>query len=129
VTTASFDLILAASLIWLGSCTVGYHVAPCKNWFPQKINSPVAVAGLALLIALLGRLILAALLPRGVEYEFDSFRRVAETLPKGGTVHDSPLVAGRHPNLPFQLYPIWVAGYVSIVSQLPFVFVVKLVPI
>jgi Gpi18-like mannosyltransferase len=82
-----------------------------------------------LLIALLVRLVPAVLLPRGAEYDIDSFRRVAETLLKGDTVYDSPLVAGRHPYLPFQLYLIWGAGYLSHVSTLPFVFVVKLAPI
>jgi hypothetical protein len=129
VATASLDLILAASFIWLGVCTVGYYVAPRKNWLPRTIRSPLAVAGLVVLIALLVRLVPAILLPRGAEYDIESFRRVAETLLKGGTVYDSPLVAGRHPYLPFQLYLIWAAGYVSTVSKLPFVFVVKLLPI
>ena len=62
-------------------------------------------------------------------YDIASFRRVAEILPQGGTVYDSPLVAGRHPYLPFQLYLIWGAGYISAVSRLPFVLFVKLVPI
>ena len=127
--TGSLDLILAVSFIWLGVCTVGYYVAPRKNWLPRTLNSPVTVAGLVLLIALVVRLIPAALLPRGAEYDIDSFRRVAETLLKGGAVYDSPLVAGRHPYLPFQLYFIWGAGYISSVSSLPFVFMVKLVPI
>ena len=129
MTKASLDLILAASFIWLGVCTVGYYVAPRRNWLPRTIHSPAAVAGLVLLISLLARLIPAVLMPRGAEYDIDSFRRVAESLLKGGMVYDSPLVAGRHPYLPFQLYLIWGAGYVSTVSQLPFVFVVKLFPI
>ena len=127
--TGSLNQILAVSFIWLGVCTFGYYAAPRKNWLPRKLNSPVAVAGLVLLIALVVRLIPAALLPRGAEYDIDSFRRVADTLLKGGTVYDSPLVAGRHPYLPFQLYLIWGAGYISSVSPLPFVFVVKLAPI
>jgi hypothetical protein len=123
---SSLDVILTVSFVWLGCCTLGYFFAPRRNWIPPKINSPVAIAGLVLLIALLARLIPAALLPRGAEYDIDSFRRVAETMLKGGTVYDSPLVAGRHPYLPFQLYFVWGAGYVSTVSKLPFVFVVKL---
>jgi Gpi18-like mannosyltransferase len=129
VATGSLDLILAVSFIWLGFCTIGYYIAPRKDWVTQKIKSPLAIGGLALLVALLVRLIPAALLPRGAEYDIDSFRRVAETLLQGGTVYDSPLVAGRHPYLPFQLYLIWGAGYVSSVSKLPFVFLIKLVPI
>jgi hypothetical protein len=126
VAMSSLDEILTVSFIWLGLCTLGYFFALRKNWIPQKINSPVAIAGLVLLIALLARLIPAALLPRGAEYDIDSFRRVAEALLKGGTVYNNPLVAGRHPYLPFQLYLIWGAGYISTVSKLPFVFVVKL---
>jgi Gpi18-like mannosyltransferase len=125
----SLDLTLMVSFIWIGLCTAGYYLAPRKNWIPRKVNSPVAIAGLVLLIALLVRLIPAALLPRGAEYDIDSFRRVAETLLMGGTVYDSPLVAGRHPYLPFQLYLIWAAGYISASSKLPFVFLVKLAPI
>jgi Gpi18-like mannosyltransferase len=128
VATVSLDLILAVSFVWLSLCTVGYCFAPRQNWIPQKIHSPLAIAGLVLLIALLARFVPAALMPRGAEYDIDSFRRVAETLLKGGTVYDSPLVAGRHPYLPFQLYLIWAAGYVSTASKLPFVFAVKLVP-
>lgn len=127
--TASLDLILAVSFIWLASCTLGYYLVPREGWIPQKSKSPIAAAGLVLLIALLVRLVPAVLLPRGAEYDIESFRRVAETLLKGGTVYDSPLVAGRHPYLPFQLYLIWGAGYVSNVGKLPFVFLVKLVPI
>jgi hypothetical protein len=129
VITGSLDLILAISFIWLGLCTLGYYVAPRRDWVTGKIESPIAIAGLLLLIALLVRLIPAVLLPRGAEYDIDSFRRVAETLLGGGTVYDSPLVAGRHPYLPFQLYLIWGAGYISAVLRLPFVFVVKLAPI
>ena len=127
--TLSLEALLAVSAVWLGFCTFGYYAASRKDWVSQKIRSPVAAAGLILLIALVARLVPAVLLPRGAEYDIDSFRRVAETLLKGGTVYDSPLVAGRHPYLPFQLFLIWGSGFIARVSPLPFVFVVKLFPI
>jgi len=80
-------------------------------------------------VALLVRLVPAFILPVGAQYDIESFQRVAGTFLKGQAVYSSPVVAGRHPYLPFQLYLIGGAGTLSEVTGMPFVLSVKLAPI
>jgi hypothetical protein len=102
---------------------MGYYLMPRRNialkWWSNK-------ALLFLLaIALFVRLLPAALLSKGAEYDIESFRRVAEAFLQGQGIYSSPLVSGRHPYLPFQLYLIAMAMWISQRTGLPFAVTVK----
>ncbi len=79
-----------------------------------------------LVIAAAIRFVPMLLLPFGAEYDIESFRRVGQTLLEGGEVYTSPLVAGRHPYLPLQLYLVGGAMQLSQLTGLPFVILLKL---
>lgn len=125
------DHALQLSFVWLGMCTVAYYLLPrcgADVWRAsdsQWLWVMIGVAALALFV----RLIPAILLPRGAQYDIESFRRVAETFLKGDAVYSSPTVADRHPYLPFQVYLIGAAGKLAEGTGVPFVLAIKLVPI
>jgi hypothetical protein len=54
---------------------------------------------------------------------------VGDALLKGEPIYSSPLVAGRHPYFPFQLYLIGGMAKLSASTGVPFVVTIKLVPI
>jgi len=118
---------LAVSLAWLAFCVVLYYLVPRRSFATQR--RPVVLAGLVVAIAFVVRLIPAVALPVGASYDIDSFRLVAETFLRGEGVYSSSSVAGRHPYLPFQVYLIGAAMWVSQKTGLPFIFAIKGVPI
>lgn len=83
---------------------------------------------LVLLVALVVRLIPAVLLPVGAGYDIESFRLVGEALLNGEDVYTSAAV-GRHPYLPMQMYWIGSAYYLHLNTAVPFVVLVKLLPV
>lgn len=118
---------LTVSFVWLAVCVALYYLVPRARFATH--SKPVVLASLVVAIAFVVRLIPAAVLPGGAGYDIDSFRRVAETFLRGEGVYSSSLVAGRHPYLPFQVYLIGAAMWVSQKAGLPFVFAIKGVPI
>lgn len=127
LTFLSIQYVLVLSLIYLVLCTVVYYVLPRKGFAVRQ--RPTSLAALVFAIALLIRLVPVLALPRGAEYDIESFRRVAETFLAGEGVYSSPVVAGRHPYLPFQVYLIGMAMWFAKGTGLPFVAAVKLAPI
>jgi hypothetical protein len=83
------------------------------------------VLGLALIV----RLLPAALLPVGAGYDIESFELVAEALLDGQDIYSAASVMGRHPYLPFQMYLVGASMMASRATQIPFVVLVKLPPI
>ncbi|MGC8947516.1 MAG: glycosyltransferase 87 family protein [Anaerolineae bacterium] len=122
--TGSSD-ILVFNLIWLSLCVTAYYLLPRDRLLSSRFISARALF-VVLLIGLLARLIPAATLLRGAEYDIESFRRVGEVFLQGQAIYSSPLVSGRHPYLPFQVYLIGAAIWISQKSGLPFAFTVKL---
>jgi hypothetical protein len=122
---------LQFSLAWLALCTLGYYLLPRFDWdaVTGSVTGPLFVLGFVLAIALLVRLVPAFVMPVGAEYDIESFRRVADTFLKGEPIYSSPVIAGRHPYLPFQLYLIGGMGKLSAATGVPFVIAIKLVPI
>lgn len=92
-----------------------------------------ATAGRALLLVLavaLGvRLLPNLLLPVGAGYDIDSYAIVGETLLQGADVYTSEAAAPRYPYLPFQMLWSAAARWLSLALDLPFVKVVRLMPI
>jgi hypothetical protein len=125
------DQTLAFSFVWLVFCALGYYAllqSEGPTWETAGGRS-LRVVAMIFVVALLVRLVPAIVLPRGAEYDIESCRRVAEVFLRGEAVYSSPVVAGRHPYLPFHLYVIGGAAKFSEVMGVPFVLAIKLVPI
>ena len=83
---------------------------------------------LVVLVALFVRLVPTVLLPVGAGYDIESFRLVGEALLNGEDVYTSAAL-GRHPYLPMQMYWIGLALYLHLKTAVPFVVLVKLLPV
>ena len=80
-------------------------------------------------LALFVRLVPNFLLTNGARFDVESYQIVANLISKGEDVYSSPLVYGRHPYLPFQMYWLASAHWLSWVSGVSFVKIVRLAPI
>jgi hypothetical protein len=127
LTSLPIHCVLAISFIWLVFCVVVYYVLPRQGFTLHQ--RPAVLVALVVVIALVVRLIPAVVLPRGAGYDIESFRRVSETFLKGEGVYSSPLVSGRHPYFPLQVYLIGAAMWLSRGTGLPFILTVKWAPI
>ena len=127
LTSVPIQYVLALSFVYLISCVIVYYVLPRKD--SVLYGHPAGLAVLVFVITLVVRLIPAMILPRGAQYDIESFQRVSETFLRGEGVYSSPVVAGRHPYFPFQVYLIGVAMWLSKGTGLPFVSTVKWAPI
>jgi hypothetical protein len=80
------------------------------------------------LVAFIVRVVPMFLLPVGAGFDIDSFRLVGEAILNGEDVYTSAAI-GRHPYLPFQMYFIGAAFYGAAASLVPFVVLVKTLPV
>lgn len=112
--------------IW-GVIAVYYCLAKCD--LKVFLVRPKAIVPLLITTALFVRLVPAVLLPVGAAYDIESFERVAQALLGGRGVYSSPIVQGRHPYFPLQMYLIGAAMRIAQATGWPFVFVVKWSPI
>ena len=127
LTCLSVQCVLGLSFAYLLCCVIIYYLISRKGF--SLPGRPDTLVALVFVIALVARMIPALALPRGALYDIESFRLVAETFLKGEGVYSSPVVAGRHPYLPFQVYLIGGAMWLARVTGLPFVSTVKWAPI
>jgi hypothetical protein len=111
---------LTFSFVWLCLVTLAYY--GLQRW-PSKW---LVHLGPVLLVASFIRIVPLFLLPFGANYDVESFQRVGQTLIQGQEVYSSPLVAGRHPYLPMQLYIIGGAMKASLVTHTPFLWWLKM---
>ncbi len=118
LTSLSIQCVLALSFAYLAGCVIIYYLIPRKG-FPLA-GRPSVLVLLVFVTTLIVRLIPALALPRGALYDIESFQRVAETFLNGEAVYSSPVVAGRHPYLPFQVYLIGGAMQLARVSGIVF---------
>ena len=86
------------------------------------------------LVACLVRLVPNLILPVGAVYDIESYQIVADTVLQGQDVYTadgrpSASVEARHPYLPFQMYWMAFARWSSNEFQVPYVKVVRLLPI
>lgn len=79
-------------------------------------------------VALFVRLVPVILLPVGAGYDIESFQLVGRALLNGEDVYTSAAF-GRHPYLPMQMYWIGLAFYLQLKTAVPFVVLVKLLPV
>lgn len=121
--TIFFGLFWA--LLLLVSCLL---VPPllAKRW--SRINR----AALLLLVgvtALGARLVPNLVLPVGAGYDIESYQIVGGLFLQGQDVYTSPEAMNRHPYLPFQMYWMALSLLFSRTFNLPFVKIVRLLPI
>lgn len=116
---------------WLLLTTAIYFLLPTlfKNSLEQvgifrRIHPLFLVAGVALIV----RLIPMVLLPVGAGYDIESFRLVGAALLNKEDVYTSAAF-GRHPYLPMQMYWIGFALYLNSLTAVPFVILIKLLPV
>jgi len=84
---------------------------------------------LVMIVALSVRLVPNFILPMGAGYDIDSYRIVGDLVLGGEDVYSSPSAEKRHPYLPFQLYWLAFARWLSTIAHCPFVAVVRIAPI
>ena len=82
-----------------------------------------------LLIALFVRLLPGMVLVQNSNYDIESYSLVANHVVAGEDVYSSPDVLGRHPYLPFEMYWMGLAKWISLQLHGQFTTVVKLLPI
>jgi hypothetical protein len=96
------------------------------SWLRTKFgrNAWLILPALALII----RLVPAIMLPVGAGYDIESFKLTGEALLSGEDVYTSAAI-GRHPYFPFQMYFIALSLHLSRSSGIPFVVLIKMLPI
>jgi len=96
------------------------------SWLRARLgrNAWLLLPALALII----RLVPAIMLPVGAGYDIESFELTGEALLSGEDVYTSAAV-GRHPYFPFQMYFIGLSLHLSRSAGIPFVVLIKLLPI
>lgn len=114
--------IIAA--LWLLAITVAFLLIKERH-VAALLGNRKRVLLFLLLVTLFVRLVPILLLPVGAAYDIESFRLVGDALLNGEDIYRSG-AAGRHPYLPFQLYWIGLATFLSHNSSLPFVIWIKL---
>jgi hypothetical protein len=109
-----------------------FLLASCLNlsYLLRKFPTPSKFAWLwIILIALFARLIPNMILPMGAEYDIESFRIAGSLILQREDVYASPLAIDRHPYLPLQMYWMAFAVWLAESLHLPYVTVVRLLPI
>jgi hypothetical protein len=81
------------------------------------------------ILAILVRLVPNVILPMGAGYDIESYEIVGDLVLQGKDVYSSKSAINRHPYLPLQMYWMASARWLSAVTALPFVQLVRLVPI
>lgn len=127
------NTIVSTSIMlgWLLLITAIYYLLPAISRRPSVLGWKTIKAHPLLflvIVALFVRLIPMVLLPVGAGYDIASFRLVGEALLNGEDVYTSAAV-GRHPYLPMQMYWVGLALYLHRTTAVPFVVVVKLLPV
>lgn len=125
VTTAMMLFALSWGLLVL----VAYLTLPqfLANVLAEKESA--FVLGLLVSIALFVRLVPDVVLPMGAGYDIESYELVADSVLSGRDVYTNPDTMARHPYLPFQMYWMALARWLSVVTHTHFVKVVRLAPI
>lgn len=121
-------MLLLISFLWMLLCIALYYCMS-DSWLEALFVHSRLIMPLLIVASLFVRLVPAMLLSRGAAYDIESFERVAKALMLGDGVYNSPLVQGRHPYFPLQMYFIGAAMLVSKTIGWPFAFVVKWLPI
>jgi hypothetical protein len=80
-------------------------------------------------VAAAARLVPNFILPKGAGYDIKSYQIVGNLVLQGQDVYTSPQAVNRHPYLPFQMYWMALARWLSNMLHVPFVKVVRLAPI
>ena len=117
---------------WLFIIASFYYLLPVLSSTKQTFFGRKALETrpylLVILVALFVRLIPTIVLPVGAGYDIESFRLVGAALLNGEDVYTSAAV-GRHPYLPMQMYWIGLAFYLHLKTAVPFVVLIKLLPV
>lgn len=80
-------------------------------------------------VALIARLVPNLILPMGAGYDIGSYQIVGKLVLEGKDVYTSPETTNRHPYLPFQMYWMGFALWLSKATGISFVKIVRLAPI
>ncbi len=96
---------------------------------PQAYLVPGRTAWMLAGIALVVRLLPSAVLAYDTDFDIQSFQLTGEVLAKGQDVYTDELTQNRHPYLPLQMYAMYGAYRIADATNLPFPFVVRLLPV
>jgi hypothetical protein len=108
--------LLVASLLLLRS---DLSALAARRWAPWMIVG----------VALLARIVPHLLLPVGAVYDIESYGIVGDLVLAREDVYTSPLAIKRYPYLPLQMYWSALARWLSLVSGVSFLRIVRLLPI
>ncbi len=119
------------ALVWLFGCLIGFFLLitdQLKVSFFSKRRVQIASFWIVIAVSLFVRLLPMIWLPVGAGFDIVSFQLVADAFLNGEEVYTSAAI-GRHPYLPFQMYFITLSMKMALTTGLPFVVLIKVVPV